>query len=838
MTRIDPALARAPQDLEGCGAGSQSDTVEQDDFNSVSDATERCSLSRRISDDNLIDGESQRDRILLELLDDYLAKRRRGPVDRSAFIRKCVLQYPSEEISTQLPGLLNSVDDLRGLALDQPDAQTDIPRDESVPTELGDFEILEELGRGGMGIVYRARERSLNRVVALKVLPQSVMLQRRQVARFLLEAQAASQLDHENIVPIYSTRRESGVYCYSMRLVDGTSLDRLIGDRSFDFNRAATWMLQTAQALAHAHRNQIIHRDIKPSNLLIDAAGKLWVTDFGLARWTQNGSLTQSGTIVGTRHYMSPEQATGNPMLVDHRSDQYGVGVTFYELLTGCKLHEESLDIELVRYRGNVAIPSPSMLNRSIPKDLETILLKTLSVDPDDRYPTCEDLAADLQCFLGGQPISARRASLLDRVGKSLVRHRKVVAGATIIAALALLMSLAAITWFMHQQRQLRMALAQADNNLDVAGENLDRAQAHFKQTREVLDHFGLTAAEGLRGVAGAETLREQLVKDLLRYYEGFVAAAEDDPQLRTELATTHLRAARIIDEVGASERALAAYQRALELFSRLEPNPELRLSRGDCLNRIGLLLSEQGRFEAAKDSFQQAIEMLSPLAGGDSQVARTLASVTGNQALLLASQGQRQQAEETFFRAIELLPKTTARSWEDSRVIAMIWNNLGSLSQHDDVAAAIEFNAKAIDELRRGLEISQQDKIDQESTGETSELQRSLAISLNNQASLVGRLDRTDQALAMYVESIELYRDLVAQFPMAAKYTEELAITYNNYGRTLDRSGDSQQARLALQRSKDLLQVLTQRRPDEPRYRDAMTGVESNLKIVADPKN
>ncbi len=284
--------------------------------------------------------------------------------------------------------------------------------DEPLP-ELGDYQLLREVGRGGMGVVYEARQVSLGRRVALKVLPFAAALDKSQLERFRTEAHAAAQLHHTNIVPVFSVGCERGVHYYAMQFIDGRTLAQIIHEQRQDdpleletsrplsrtttfgstgqrarFRLVAELGIQAAEALDYAHRLGIVHRDIKPANLLLDVRGNLWVTDFGLARFQDEAGLTMTGDVLGTLRYMSPEQALAHRGAVDHRTDIYALGVTLYELSTLRPAVAGTDRQELLRRIAQEEPIAPRRLDLAIPRELETILLKAMAKEQTTRYAT------------------------------------------------------------------------------------------------------------------------------------------------------------------------------------------------------------------------------------------------------------------------------------------------------------------------------------------------------------------------------------------------------------------------------------------------------------------
>jgi len=292
---------------------------------------------------------------------------------------------------------------------------------------LPDYELLEQLGRGGAGVVYRARQRSLDRFVALKVISAGEFASPASVARFRREAEAAAKLDHPNIVPIYEIGEQEATPYLVMRLVEGTNLSEAI-EELFPRNaagrerRVAELISTVARAVDYAHSRGVLHRDLKPSNILIDAAGKPHLTDFGLAKFlTPDAPLTQTAELLGTPFYMSPEQAAGKPLGV--ASDIFSLGVILYELLTSQRPFNGERPVDVLRQVIEEDPIPPTVLNPSLDRDLATICLKALDKDPARRYRSARALAEDLERWQRREPIQARRAGPILRLQRWTVRN-------------------------------------------------------------------------------------------------------------------------------------------------------------------------------------------------------------------------------------------------------------------------------------------------------------------------------------------------------------------------------------------------------------------------------
>jgi serine/threonine protein kinase/Tfp pilus assembly protein PilF len=458
------------------------------------------------------------DPAIIRAAQEYLAALEQGqPPGRTEFLQR----YP--DIATALAECLDALELMNGAAAQfQPSGTTPAGVADGIP--LGDFRIVREVGRGGMGVVYEAEQLSLGRRVALKVLPLAGALDPTHLQRFKNEARAAAQLHHANIVPVHFVGCERGVHFYAMQYIEGRTLAEVIDnlrrqapghvgeaaphtdptalyagvpevneeageldvrsattvqDRAPEaatdplsarrrspnssaafFRTVAQWGIEAAEALEHAHQLGVIHRDVKPGNLLIDARGDLWVTDFGLAHIQGDCQLTMTGDLAGTLRYMSPERALGGGAAVDHRTDIYSLGVTLYELATLEPAFAGSDRQLLLRQIAYEEPRPPRRRNRAIPAELETIILKAIEKVPADRYATAQDLANDLRRYLEDKPIWARRPSPVQWARKWARRHHAVVTTAGVGLLLTVAVLAGAVGW-VARDRTVRRQLAE-----------------------------------------------------------------------------------------------------------------------------------------------------------------------------------------------------------------------------------------------------------------------------------------------------------------------------------------------------------------------------------------
>jgi serine/threonine protein kinase len=522
--------------------------------------------------------------------------------------------------------------------------------------QIGEFHLLREIGRGGMGIVYEAHQSSLNRHVALKVLSFAAALDPKQLQRFHNEAQAAAQLHHTNIVPVFAVGAERGVHYYAMQLIEGQSLAALIEElrqrervpaeeqpptsgataasdrhvqaggeatgpysspvppfatpavetaepqaamstdrstrRSAYFRRVAQLGFKAAEALEHAHQAGVVHRDIKPANLLVDGRGNLWITDFGLAMFQTGAGLTMTGELLGTLRYMSPEQAWARRGEVDHRTDIYSLGVTLYELLTLQPVFGGQDRHELLYQIAHEEPREPRRVDRTIPVELETIVLKAIAKRPAERYATAQEMADDLQRFLEDKPILAKRPSLRERWVKWARRHRSVVYSAAALMVLLTIGSVVSTVLIAREHAETKAAYERERQKAVEAAEQRARAEASFLQARAAVDFFVQVSAEDLAQRPEWQAVRMKLLERALEYYQQFIDQHGDDPALQEELGRSHFQVARLLSELDGRVRGLAYMEHAC-----VKQEQNVQSHPGDHRFRIGLVAMQDDLF-------------------------------------------------------------------------------------------------------------------------------------------------------------------------------------------------------------------------------------------------
>jgi serine/threonine-protein kinase len=447
------------------------------------------------------------------------------------------------------------------------DTPGDGAEEKTLPAGFEGYEVQGVLGRGGMGVVYKARHIGLGRVVALKTVRTGELASAEEAARLRNEAETAAALDHAHIVPVYEVGAQGGQLYFSMKLFEGGTLADCLPRYGADPRAAAALVAQVARAVHHAHQRGVLHRDLKPSNILLDGEGRPHVTDFGLAkRLAKDAGLTQSGALVGTPGFMAPEQTTGQKGAVTTAADVYGLGAVLYALLTGRPPFQAETALETMLLVREQEPEPPRRANPKVGRDLETVCLKCLAKDPARRYGSAEALAEDLERWLAGEPITARRVGLPERAWSWCRRHPKRVTAAALALALVLVGTallwreqgqreavaravaarLERAQWLQEQERwdEALAVLALDEQELEDRGLTALREQVR-QQQRDVQMQARLEKARLQRAAAGKERGFDYAGADR-RYGEAFAWYGLDVTALDPEEAAEQVRASAI----------------------------------------------------------------------------------------------------------------------------------------------------------------------------------------------------------------------------------------------------------------------------------------------------
>jgi serine/threonine-protein kinase len=659
---------------------------------------------------------------------------------------------------------------------------------------IGEYELLDEIASGGMGVIYKARHQTLGRVVALKMIRSGALAMPEDLARFRLEAEAAANLDHANIVPIYDVGEHDGQPYFTMKYIEGGSLAQ---SPPIAMGGRAELIMKVARAVHYAHERGILHRDLKPANILLDRRGQPHVTDFGLATRLPSSAdagtlsparpLTQMGIAVGTPGYMAPEQASGPKKGVTVAADVYSLGAVLYELLTGRPPFKADTPLEtLVEVLERQPV-RPRSLAPAVPRDLETICLKCLEKDPARRYASAEALANDLSRFLEGEPITARPASPAERFWR-WCRRSPVVAG--LAAALVLIVAgglpLVTVLW---QQAEFHRRLAEtqrnaaeaqvliakeerarAEENARQAAMERQRAEAHrreaeesFQQAHEIVDRMCMRLSEDrLSAFPGLQPLRKEILEIGLKYYQGFVAKRGDDPALKADLAKAHFHVAFLTNLVGSRSDALSSYAQARTTYEELlaaDPaNPGYRqMLAKTCIN-AGAVMEATNDRPGALASYEHARDLLEALEHESPDAPKVLAS------------------------------------------LGIVYNNLGNvnrgLGRLDDSRDAYD-RALAVQE--------RQIRANPDDPGP----HRELAVVYVNVAILHGTRGNQDEAMRWHEKARDLQEKLHHDHPLDREVQHDLALSYRRIGDRLVRDGKLDEGVKSLQKGHELIEPL-----------------------------
>jgi eukaryotic-like serine/threonine-protein kinase len=565
--------------------------------------------------------------------------------------------------------LKQSSDTLAGLDSTCDGASARTEQDDS-PTRrwIGQYEVLEEVGRGGAGIVYRARQKGLNRIVAVKSI-RSDDASEAERARFRAEAESAAKLQHPNIVQIHEVGDQDGSEFLSMEYVIGGSLEKRLERERLSVREAAQLLATLAEAIHFAHERRIVHRDLKPGNILL-AEDAPKIADFGLAKQmiSEADTQTQTGAVLGTPCYMSPEQAEGKPRNVGPATDVYALGTILYELLSGRPPFRGDTPLktmELIRTREP---ERPSTIVSTTPRDIETICLKCLSKVPAHRYASAQQLADDLNRFLDHQPIQARPVGLLER-GWRWARRRPAVSG---LAATLLIVTVAAglvVAWQQQHVDELSRSAevtkrknAEIEQKVEVV---TAEAVASLREAKRAIDRLS-ALGKTLHDQPGMGDTARRIVEQVLEQYGGLLEKHGDDHEVRREAARGFASAGFIQDALGQYSAAEQTLQQGVELYDTLQRTATIDFERASIRVNLGHTERRLEKWEESQASYQSAIEILEELIAANPNhdaYPLKLANSLVNLSLVLIHDEHLERAQQAYCQAIRLQTAVTERA-------------------------------------------------------------------------------------------------------------------------------------------------------------------------------
>jgi tetratricopeptide (TPR) repeat protein/tRNA A-37 threonylcarbamoyl transferase component Bud32 len=726
------------------------------------------------------------------------------------------------------------------------------------------YEILGELGRGGMGVVYKARQLNLNRVVALKMILAGGRASLLQLARFQIEAEAIGRLQHPNIVQIYEVGQHDQCPYFTLEYLEGGSLSDRLAGRPQPPHAAAHLVEALARAMHAAHQCGIVHRDLKPGNILLTRDGVPKISDFGLAkRLGEEDRYTNTGAILGTANYMAPEQAEGKTRDVGPPADIYALGGILYELLTGRPPFEGDTALSVVE---KVRSAEPEMPTRvlargaatvglRVPRDLETICLKCLQKHPHRRYATAEALAEDLRRFLAGEPIEARPVGRLERAAK-WVRRQPAAAALIVVTVLAA----AALVG------QAVVSYQRVRAERDVAERNFELAESNFQRARNAVRVLLMEVAEEeLAYEPGLEQKRRELLEKALAFYLEFLEDRGHDPRVRQETAEAyHLVAEiqRLLDRHPAAQKAFqqalalldelvqeypdepeyrrmlaasynflgeslrqtsrlaeatAAYDRARQLQERLveayPAEPRYRQELARTFYNLGIVYKDTNRPAESKQALGEAAALLRPLVAGYPAVPayrEHLARSYLNLDPAAGTEAERQETEGRYREAIALLNDLAAanpRKPDYRHELGAAYHNLGELLQGRSRPA------EAAAAHRQALKLFARLAADSPSIPVYRHEQAKVYISLGT------ALRQPAPAAAEWQRALPLLEDLCTEFPRSAEYRGDRGMVRGNLGWALEQQNQLPEAEKYLEQGISDLSAALEANRDHPVY-------------------
>ncbi|MEM7455164.1 MAG: serine/threonine-protein kinase [Planctomycetota bacterium] len=804
--------------------------------------------------DETRDSGSSSARQLIDVLAEEFANRLRSGEKPS--IEEYAARHPeiADEIRDVFPALV---------IMGQADAKSEFTLSETTvdtqtySDQIGDFRIIRKVGQGGMGVVYEAQQESLNRRVALKVLPGHIARNEKFIERFRREARAAGKLHHTNIVPVYDVGRDGDTFYYAMQFIEGQGLDdvqrevirlnednssvtkssisRLIAEEDSSaassstrrrlayFKSIARIGASVADALGYAHERSIIHRDIKPSNLILDTDGVVWLADFGLAR-TDDSELTGTGDILGTIRYMSPERFKGKG---DHRGDIYALGVTLYELATLRKAFSGEDRMRVIEQIASREPVRPREINRSIPLDFETIILKAMDKEPRRRYQDAAEMAEDLRRFLDDQPIKARRPSLVERIARWTRKHKAQTAA--MISMAVAIAALIAGTILIEKQREIAERNERlAKKETERADDEAERANGSADITIEAMTGLVETVASELRNFPELLSLKKRILANAEDKLARIGSIEDDSPKVTSLKIRAFNALAQLNYEVGNYAECDKYFNDSLDLIDGIREGEikqdELYMWGAEINLGLGWMAFEKHDQDAARTRYQNAYEICSswvdefPDNPRAKQILANAADDLGDTYVLLDERNW--DAAERFHQEAFNIRRKLRRAGDESFELVyslvsshiklgdMYYGRAGTFQQGSPDA---EFElTSASGWFDQAISICEE--LVEENPEEDTQCLRTLA-------SLYERYADTcegDEAFEYYMKSNDINERLAPKLAMDRNFQRDLAISWGRTALHVHSTGDTEKAVEYLNKCLSILQAQIARIPDD----------------------
>ena len=693
------------------------------------------------------------------------------------------------------------------------------------------YTIEGELGRGGMGVVYKARQVKADRPVALKMILAGAHAGEQGVARFRVEAESVARLQHPNIVQVFEVGEHDGLPFFSLEFCPGGSLDRKLAGTPLPPKEAAALVELLARAMQEAHNRGVIHRDLKPANVLLAEDGTPKVTDFGLAKQLGGSGQTQSGAILGTPSYMAPEQASGNSKDVGPATDVYALGAILYECLTGRPPFRAARPLDTILLVVSEEPVPPCRLAPNVPRDLETITLKCLQKSPGRRYPTAGTLADELRSFLDDRPITARPAGWPERAWRWCKRNRTAAAAAG-SAALFLILGAAVSAVLavkaMHSAERAETRERQVLQEQEKTNSALSAEARRRRQARQALDVLTDSAIDDLLTRKAELTPGQRsFLEKVLKLQQEFADDVPEDSDAQQTTADGQLKVAALQQRLGRLPEAEQAYRKAIGLYQRLEgdgPIGKLARSRqAAAWDNLGNVLREAGRAKEAEDAFRRSLQLYGERGATGPALPVDAMRARMNQAMERELAGDLEGAKTGYREVLATLAPEKAGpvvSLEVLELTAKTRSNLGSTLITD------RHPAEAVEELRKAITAFRQLQQQAPAADHTS----GLAKAIHNLGRALDGLGESAEAAKMYREAVEVEEKLADTYPGVPEYRADLANHLNLLANSLRASAKRSEAEAIYRRAVAAAVRATKDRPRALAWREQELDFRENL--------